>query len=412
MSRIVIQIDLPAYGGFFIGRHEGKVVMIKGAVLPGETVEAIIEREKRDYLIATAVNILEPSPYRIEPPCKYFGKCGGCQLQYISYDRQVAIKEEILRDSLKRLAKTDIDLSEPLFHKDPWNYRLRGQFKVFQGSMGFYRENSREVVDIDRCPLMTEEINSLLLKIKPVVKDSDIKEVHITAGDCSTALLKLSSRIRSRSDISTLSSMFREMDFSGIWIETSDKKIYRHGKTYVTLNLQGLKYSISPMTFFQSHWRLNQRVVEFLKNGLEPLKGKRVLDMYAGAGNFSIPLAMDAEIVAIEENPYAVEDGQRNLKNNSIKNCRFIISSAENYHIKEDVDIVILDPPRPGLSNRVLSKVLSILPEKIAYVSCNPSTFARDLKKLQLKYDIESLRVIDFFPQTFHIESLVLLGLR
>ncbi|RJQ50604.1 MAG: class I SAM-dependent RNA methyltransferase [Nitrospiraceae bacterium] len=412
MAVLVIKIDRPAYGGMSIGRHDGKIVMVKGAVMPGETAEVVIEDEKKDYLSASVKKIIEPSPRRIVPACKYSGRCGGCQLQHIPYDLQLEVKEEILRDCLRRLAKEETRLSGPLFDGNPWNYRVRGQFKVSREGIGFCKNNSIEVVDIDSCPLMTEEINTLLVKIKPAVRDFDMTEIHITAGDCFTALVRLPSRTKHAFDMNALSSRFLDLGFSGICIETPDKKISRYGESCVALDLRDLKYSVSPMTFIQSHWRLNQRVAGFIKDSLGPLRGARVLDMYSGAGNFSMPLAPDAVVTALEENPYAAEDGRRSLEINGIKNYRFITSSAENFHTREDFDIVILDPPRQGLANRVINSVLSIGPEKIVYISCNPATFARDLKKLQNKYDMESVRMIDFFPQTFHIETLAFLRLR
>ncbi|MBI5408874.1 MAG: class I SAM-dependent RNA methyltransferase [Nitrospirae bacterium] len=412
MSTLTLKIERPAYGGVYIGRHEGKVVMIKGAVLPGETVEAIIEDEKKDYIAASVKKILESSPHRIRPACRYFGVCGGCHLQHAPYALQVRLKQEILRDCLKRLAQIENDLGKPIIDADPWNYRLRGQFKTSHGVIGLYRENTREVVDMDNCPLMDEKINEGLKNIKPLLKSFGIREIHITTGDRSTALIKLSSSGKSPEGMNELASLFQQAGFSGLYIETRDKKIVRYGEPYVTLSLQDLKYTISPMAFFQSHWRLNQTVVELIKNSLKPLKGIKVLDLYSGAGNFSIPLAADADVIAVEENPYAIEDGRRNLKSNGIRNYRLINSSAEDFHFEGRFDIVILDPPRTGVTNRVAGKILDLMPGRIVYISCNPATFARDLKKLQRKYEIESVGIIDFFPQTYHVESLAIFRLR
>ena len=411
MASLILKVDRPAYGGLSIGKHEGKIVMISGAALPGETVEVTVEDEKRDYIKASVRTILEPSPLRIEPACKYFGSCGGCQLQHIPYEMQINLKEDILRDCLKRLAKTETGLSAPLIDGDPWNYRLRGQFKVSHGDIGFYKENTREIVDIDNCPLMAEEINEYLKAIRPVIKNIDVKEIHITTGEESaTAFIKPASGAKSVSDTKLSASKFLQLGFSGLCIETQDKKIIRFGKGYVTLKLPGNQtYTVSPETFLQSHWRLNQTVVEFIKDCLQPLKGRRVLDIYSGAGNFSIPLAIDADVTAVEENPYAVADGRRNKEINNIKNCRFINSSAENFHTRNNFDIIILDPPRAGITNRLMEMIFSLRPGKIVYVSCNPATFSRDLKKLLSRYYLESLRMIDFFPQTSHIESLALL---
>jgi 23S rRNA (uracil1939-C5)-methyltransferase len=412
MQKLTLKIDSSAYGGISIGRHNGKIVMITGAVLPGETVEVNVENEKRDYLSASAKRVIEPSIDRIEPVCKYFGSCGGCHLQHVPYNLQVQIKNELLGDCLKRLAKIEIDLSESIINDNSWNYRLRGQFKVSRGNIGFYRENTREIIEIDNCPLMDNEINGYLQKTEVLLKGYNIKEIHITGGDSSIALIRTPTRVKSRADWKTLSARFLESGFAGVFVETADKRILQHGKPYTTLDIENLEYTISPMSFFQSHWNLNQTVVSFIKNNLQPLKGKKILDLYSGAGNFSLPLAPEAEVIAVEGNPYAIEDGKRNLKINKIKNCRFIRSSAENFNVEKNINIVILDPPRPGLSNMAMKKVLTLMSEQIVYISCNPATFARDLKKLLRKYDIESIRMIDFFPQTYHIESLAFLRLR
>ncbi len=412
MQKLILKVDRPAYGGLSIGRHEGKVVMIKGAVLPGETIEAIVENEKKDYLAASVKKIMETSDDRISPACKFFGICGGCHFQHIPYARQIRIKEEILRDCLKRLAKTEIDLSEPVINNNPWNYRLRGQFKVSREGMGFYRESAGEVINIDSCLLMVKEINGYFQKAKILLKGHNIKEIHITAGDSIIALIRTPTRAMSAAGWNKFASGFFDSGFSGLFIETADKRILRYGKPFVTLHIKNLEYTVSPMSFFQSNWILNQSVARIIKDSLQPLTDKKILDLYAGAGNFSLPLAMDAGVIAVEENPYAIEDGKRNLEINKIENFRFVRSSAGKFRAKDRFDVVILDPPRPGLTKRAMNKVLSLMPERIVYISCNPATFARDIKKLSGKYDIESIRMIDFFPQTFHIETLAFLRLK
>jgi len=410
-NKATFKAELPAYGGLCIAKWKGKVVFIKNTI-PGETIEARLEEERKDYYTASTTKILEPSPDRIEPNCKFFGLCGGCQFQHISYQRQIKLKEEILKDSLKRLGKIDIELSKPLIYDNQWHYRYRGQFKVLQGKIGFYREKTREVIDIDGCPLMTEEINEYLLKVRGILKNSEhlhaISEVHISHGDEAVALIK--TRGKQPLKLDGLAPAFLHSGFSGVFIDSGEKRLLKYGNHYIIFDLEGLKYTISPMSFFQSHWRLNQRTVGFVKDSLQPLKGKRVLDLYSGAGNFSLPISLDVgEVIAVEESPFAIEDGKRNLQINGIKNCRFIRSSIEGLNIKDSIDIIILDPPRLGLTNAAMDKILAMVPERIAYVSCNPATLARDLRKLLAKYEIESIRMIDFFPQTYHIESLAFL---
>lgn len=412
MTSFRIQITRPAYGGLFIGTHEGKIVLVKGPVLPGETVEVTVDEEKKDYITASLRHIVQPSPDRVVPACKYFGTCGGCQLQHASYAFQVSLKEAILLDALKRVAKIDTDLSAPVMSADPWNYRVRGQFKASGEALGFYRASTRQVVDIDQCPLMDPQINAHLHQAKEAVRGLPVNEVQITSGDCLIALVRMRESGKRNAERRVLTDRLQRAGFSGVAIECADGRIERAGRRYVTLNLSGLDYTVSPMSFVQANWRLNRDVVTILQNELQTGKSVKILDLYAGAGNFSLPLSIGAVIVAAEENPYSVEDGRRNIRLNSKENITFIRSRAEDVKQMQTCDIVILDPPRLGLTNRALSGVILRMPERIVYVSCCPPTLARDLRKLLSTYEIESVRVVDLFPQTYHIEALVFLRKR
>ncbi|NTU43164.1 MAG: class I SAM-dependent RNA methyltransferase [Nitrospirales bacterium] len=414
MSSLTVTAENPAYGGLSIGRISGKVIMIHGAI-PGETVDISIVEEKKDYSIGSVQAIRIASPDRIPPRCELFGLCGGCQLQYITSERQTALKEEVLRDSLKRNAGTEIALS-PAITDLSWGYRYRGQFKISPGKVGFYREKSRDVIDTDHCPLMTEGINQSLREIRELILGNlqtggteSLKEIHVSWGDSATAFL----RPRPGTRPEGLAQLLLDAGFSGVWTEQDNGKIRKLGRPYTALDLEDLQYTVSPISFFQGHWKLNQKVVRTVKETLGDLTGARLLDLYSGAGNFSLPLAAQAaEIVAVEENPFAVEDGKRNLRLNNITNYRFIHSEAEALRTKDRFDLMIVDPPRSGLTRSAMDTVLSLLPERIVYIACNPSTLARDIKKLLPKYEMESVRLIDFFPQTYHIESLAFLRVR
>lgn len=397
----ILKSLMPAYGGYTIARDE-KVIFIKGAI-PGEVVEVDIEERKRDYSIACVTNVIEPSEYRGKPRCQVFGICGGCQLQFISYERQLTMKDEILLDSLTRLGGIEITLS-PALSDSQWNYRNRAQFKVSRnGEVGFLKASTRDVITFDSCPLMNQEINMLLQRIKEKDIVYNLKEIYMAVGDSSIALLKGKDYDR------TLCNKYNEIGFSGIAYNDT----ITSGTAYIGFDLNGLKYTISPWTFFQSHWSLNRKVVDFIINRLMPLSGERILDLYAGAGNFSIPMAVHAdEVIAVEENLYAVDDGNRNLKLNNIKNYRIVKSSAEKYRINSRFDVIILDPPRPGLTSEVTKKILENPSDIIVYMSCNPATLARDLKKLKEKYDVHSVQQIDFFPNTFHIEAVAFLQIK
>lgn len=398
---LILKSLMPAYGGYSLARDE-KVILIKGAI-PGEVVEVRIEERKKDYAIASVVNVVEPSEYRVEPKCPVFGICGGCQLQFASYEKQLDMKNEILLDSFARIGGIETVL-DPVLSDAQWNYRYRAQFKVSRThDIGFFKESSREVVTFDECPLLNRQINELLHKMKQKEVVKKLTEIHVALGDTPVVLLK------GRDYDTTEFEKFIDIGISGIAYNDA----VSYGGAYTGFDLNGLRYTVSPWTFFQSHWDLNRKVIDFIVNRLAPLQGKRVLDLYAGAGNFSIPLAAHAaEVVAVEESAHAADDGMRNLELNDIKNCRFVRSSAEKYKIQKKFDVIILDPPRLGLTAEVVRKMLENPSDAIVYISCNPSTLARDLKKLREKYDLQSVRQIDFFPQTYHIESISFLRIR
>lgn len=412
MNNLVLKIERPASGGQFIARYEGKVVMVKGHVLPGETVEVAIENEKKDYLSATAVKILEPSPQRITPPCEYYGICGGCSFQHVPYDMQVGIKEDILRDCLKRIAQTETELAPSIIGSDQWHYRRRGQFKISDEGFGLHKKGSNDVIHTSKCLLMDNAINKYIEQANGLVKGTRLREFHITCGDSLVGQIIMRKNALSPQNAEELASLLINAGLSGLMAMIGESTPLGFGKTYMTTGLLNYKYTLSPPGFIQANWKLNRSVVEIVRDTLLPLKGLKVLDLYAGAGNFSIPLAGEAEVTAVEGNPYAIEDGRRNLEINDITNCAFIRSTAEHFKTDDHYNIVLLDPPRPGLSHKVMIKVLGLQAERIIYLSCNPATFSRDLRKLSDKYDIESIRMIDFFPQTFHIESLAVLRLK
>jgi 23S rRNA (uracil1939-C5)-methyltransferase len=397
-----LRVEAAVYGGYTLGREEG-VVFIRGAI-PGERVEVAIEEKKRDYATATVREVLLPSAHRVSPPCEYFGVCGGCHLQYISYERQVSMKADILKDSLLRIGGLRVSLDAQIAGV-PFGYRRRGQFKVDprSGSLGLYREATRDVVPIAACPLMHPSLSELYSSVR-ATDLAGVREVHITAGEKGIVAL-----LRGRSYDDGLAERFAAMGFSGVAFE--DKSFRSEG--YVTFDLGGLVYTVSPWSFFQSNWELNRRVTGLLDEMLASAEDKRVLDLYAGGGNFSLPLARKARsVVAVEESAHSVRDGMRNALMNKIANLTFIEGRAESAKIKGEFDIVLLNPPRPGLSKAVVERVLALAPETVVYMSCNPSTLARDLKKITTAYDLRSIRMMDFFPNTFHIESLAVLDRR
>ena len=413
MTKLIVKVERPAHRGLFIGRHEGKIVMISGATMPGETVEVTVEEDKKDYITAAVSRVIEPSQERVEPPCKYFGLCGGCRFQHIPYNLQLQIKEEVLKDTLRRLAGMEIALETTIKRDVPWHYRLRAQFSVYQGAVGFHKKGSNEVIEIDRCLIMNENINRFLQKSRDLFRDRNrIREFHITGDETLIAKIITRKKAFTLKDAEHFASSLIELGLAGVTMFLGDEIPVNFGNPSLSLNLLDLTYTILPPSFIQCNWDVNQDVAGFLKESLQPLHGKKILDLFAGAGNFSLSLAGDAEVTAVEGNARAIESGRRNVRLNNIHNYNLVTSPAEKFMPATHFDTVILDPPRPGLRKKLLRNVLNMMPEKIVYVSCNPATFARDLKIFSEKYELESIRMIDFFPQTFHIESLAFLRLR
>ena len=401
MTNLQLKAQEPVYGGYVLHRsEEDGITFIKGAI-PGELVEVEIDSKKRDYRTATVVEVLEPSPNRIEPACQYFGECGGCHLQFIKYPMQVEMKDNVVLDCLRRLGGLDVNLDPPLYG-EPFGYRRRGQFKVSrQGAVGFFSEGTRDVVEIESCPLVTNEINEALKSVRNCNLDG-VREIHLTHGESVMALVKGAEFSESLTD------ELMEAGITGIAFQ--DGSYRGEGVNYTTFDLNGLKYTASPWSFIQSNWQMNRKMVERLAEEVGQLADMRLLDLYAGAGNFSLPLAIDAkETVAVEENKHAIEDGKRNANINRITGYRYAKGTAEMAKLKGEFDLFILDPPRTGLSKTAIERVSQIQPPRIAYVSCNPSTLGRDMRRLSDFYTVDTVQVADMFPNTYHVECILMM---
>ncbi|QWR77569.1 class I SAM-dependent RNA methyltransferase [Candidatus Magnetomonas plexicatena] len=408
MKLLELEPAAPVYGGMCLSKKDG-IIFVKGA-LPGERVIAELTESKRDYAIAQTVEILNASSDRVTPRCKDYNLCGGCHYQHISYERQLSIKEEILLDCLVRIGKMkdgEIPLTETIF-LNQWNYRNKAQFKISGRSeteIGFYREHSRHLIPIAECYLLNPVINRFLEKLTGARFLRGIKEVQILSGTNTIAFVRGDGVDEPQLDF------FLDIGFDGV---VTDNGI-SVGQTFCVLEstTPPYTYTVSPMGFIQSNWAMNSLLIEKMLELLEPLDGKNILDVYGGGGNFAIPLSFSARTVTvIEENRHSVEDGLRNVKLNNVKNVTFKTKSFEKYRSMQKYDVVIIDPPRSGLTNKAMETLKALSPSKIAYVSCNPSTFARDTAKLMDMYALLSVTLFDMFPNTYHAETLSVFELK
>lgn len=395
----------PVHGGYALARPEGMGVLFVRWALPGEVVSVRLVERKREYAFAEAVEVLSPSPHRVEPPCEVFGECGGCQLQHADYPYQLEMKREILQEAFRRIGKTDVapEIAPP---SEPFGYRYRGRFRVDGEEVGFHAERSHRLVPVSRCPLMIDAINAVLPGLRGIGRFAKVSEVQV-ASDGIRASASFPGVPFGKGLVERLAGRTGGV-LSGARFEDRS-----WGEERIILPLDGISYSVSPRGFFQANWRMNQAMVRRIGAILGDLgvsAGARLLDLYAGAGNFALPLAAKVrEVVAVEGESRSFKELRRNVADNGIGNVRIVRSSVEAFRPEGRFDALVLDPPRAGLSERSLARVREIAAGNVLYVSCNPSTLARDVRSLSDRYDLASIEMHDFFPNTHHVEALAVL---
>lgn len=369
-----ILIESLAFGGEALGRDEGKVVFVAGAV-PGDRVRVRIVSDHGKYERAELLEVTEASRERVTPECPVFGVCGGCQWQHVAYDAQVKWKQKILTETLERvgrLAKPNVLPMIPA--PDRWGYRSRIQIKVDdEGSVGFHAPKSHQIVSFDDCKIADPRLNAKMAALKvseelqPGPWELSVNgnsDVHVTPALHGETIFSQVNRAQNESLIRTV------MDFS-------------FGKAEAAFN-----------------------------------RKKTVIELYAGSGNLSFPLAEHAGVVhCVEENAQSVARGEAEAAARGIANVHWISGNAEwglkkLYRRKVHADLLVLDPPRRG-AKEIMDLICVMKPRKIVYVSCDPVTLSRDLNLLTKRhYKLEKVQPIDMFPQTYHIESVSLLSFR
>jgi 23S rRNA (uracil1939-C5)-methyltransferase len=407
-GRLTVTTGAPVHGGYVLARPEGMGVLFVRWALPGEVVSVRLVERKREYAFAEAMEILSPSPRRVVPPCEVFGECGGCQLQHADYPYQLEMKREILREAFRRIGKTDVapEIAPSL---EPFGYRFRGRFQVEGEEVGFHASRSHRLVPVTRCPLMIDAINAVLPALRGLGRFANVSEVQV-ASDGVRASASFPGVPFGNAMVGHLAGR------SGGVLSGARFEDRSWGEERVTLPLEGVSYSVSPGGFFQANWRMNRAMVRrigaILGNLVVPAE-TRLLDLYAGAGNFALPLAAKVrEVVAVEGESRSFGELRRNVRDNALANVRIVRSSVETFRPEGRFDALVLDPPRAGLSERSLSRVREIAARNVFYVSCNPSTLARDVRSLSDRYDLAALEMHDFFPNTHHVEALAVLKSR
>jgi len=423
MGNVRVLVESVAYKGYGVARVDGKVVFVPYTVTGDEAWIEITE-EKKTYSIARLIQMIKPSSGRVNPRCPYFGRCGGCQWQHIEDSTQVERKKEILREILERVGKlNEIPSIGVAPSSKPYDYRIRVQLKMKGKAMGYYEERSHRIVDIERCPISHPLVNQIIQNLRDQLSAlSCMEEVEITVSpEEGRGALSFYSHSHDQGVESFIRDLLRSQPMvKGVAITQEDGQHLTGDPSLnftIALSQEGekreLRLRISPGSFSQVNPEQNQRLVQTVLQFSEINQEDRIFDFYAGAGNLTLSLATEGkEVLGIEGNRMAVRDAQFNAERNGIKNCQFIHGRAEEVLLdwkREPPDLVVLDPPRTGCKT-ILDQMVRLKPKKIIYVSCEPTTFARDLRLFsEWGYFLQRLRLIDMFPQTYHTEVVGLL---
>ena len=406
-------------------------------VLPGETVEAQVTEEKPGFIRAQLEKVITASPERIDPKCPYFGECGGCHYQHTNYERQLELKKSILGETIERLAK--VELPEISAHPSPpWHYRNRTRMHVQHApdfAVGYYRMGSRKLLPVRKCPISSEMINRALLAIWNIGRDIP-QEVIEVEFFCTQDEQQLMIELWVESAPSELEKKFRPLadhlqtevpevlsvavlrqpgrsknanesvaapELDGVGGPTSLLCVF--GDEALTYQASGFAYRVSAGSFFQTNRFLTEDLVRLVTGN----RGEKLaFDLYAGVGLFSLPLAASFDqVIAVEAAPSSFAD----LRLNAPPHVRALSSTTELFLArkqKQSPDFVLVDPPRAGLGPKVSALLAQLKAPEIRYLSCDPSTQARDIGPLlKAGYRIVEAHLIDLFPQTYHIESLL-----
>ena len=445
--------------GIAVGRtEEGKTVLVSGAV-PGDLVNVRVKKSKSNYYEAEMIEILEKSPFRVEPKCIHFGVCGGCKWQNLSYEKQLDVKQDEVFNNIKRIGGLeDFETLPILGSEEHYFYRNKMEFSFSNArwltqyeisseenfgnrdALGFHIPGMwSKILDLKECLLQEDPSNAIRLAVKNYAVKNGLEffDVREQKGFLRTMML----RQNSKGEWMVLFQLYREeqenrknlfefllSEFPQIKtlvycinskqndsIYDQDVKTY-FGEGFLMEEMDGLQFKIGPKSFFQTNYK---QALELYRKTLEfaDLKGDEVVyDLYTGTGTIAQYVARNAkQVIGIESVPEAIEAAKEHAKLNGLENCTFYcgdmkaIFNDEFLENHPKADVLITDPPRDGMHQKVVEQILKLAPEKIVYVSCNSATQARDLALMKEQYKLVKILPVDMFPQTHHVENIALL---
>lgn len=404
-----LHLESLTHQGAALARRDGQVVFAAYGI-PGEDADVLIERVHKDYLEGRVVGVHEPSPWRVQPRCEYFGECGGCQLQHISYEGQLELKRQIVTEQMRRIGKlTDIEVLPTLPSPDPWHYRNHARFSVDrEGYLGFTMRGRKRIVRTMTCYIVHPWIRATLQKLQGRCRGLRQVAMRIGVNTGSTLIQpRLEGHLSEPPLIANGPDVVppprRPIAEAELGIES--------GQPWYEEELLGHRFRISAASFFQVNTPQAENLVRLVRDGLALAPVDVLLDAYAGVGTFAKTLAsLVRKVIAIEVSASSVADGRYNTRENP--NVEWIPGEVEAVlpRLAERPTAVVLDPSRQGCGAPALAALIAARVPRVAYVSCEPATLARDLRILvDGGYRVQSLQPVDMFPQTYHIECVAIL---
>ena len=426
-----------------VGKIEGYPVFVPYA-LPGEKAKVKILKVKKNLAYGKLIEIYEKSEDRVEPPCEVFYKCGGCQIQHITYEKQLEMKRKVVEDVMRKIAHMpDVTIHPTIGMEEPWSYRNKAQMPVAMKDgrvlTGFYQKRSHNIIQMDTCPVQNKANDHILREMRGIIEDLGIEPYdeinhrgvirHIVVrsgyhtGEIMVVIVTNTKDLQKKEQ---LIENIRALDSNIVGIVHNvnpkrtnvimgrDSKLL-WGKDFIIDKIGELEFEISAHSFFQVNPEQTEKLYEQTLKYAQLTGSETVIDAYCGIGSISLFLAQHAKkVYGVEVVPQAIDNAKDNAKRNGLTNAEFYVGQAEKvmpWWRAQGLrpDVIVVDPPRKGCDEALLQAMIEMEPERIVYVSCNPSTLARDLKILAGGgYEVKEIQPVDMFPQSSHVESVTL----
>ncbi len=432
-----------------VGYYKRQVVFVPGA-LPGEEVVVTVTDVKEKFSEAKIKKIRVKSKDRVKPPCPIYEKCGGCQLQHLDYGAQLREKQDIVRQAFERhtkLAGDRLPLKETIGMEDPWNYRNKSQLQVGKQKedviAGLYGLNSHQLIDISECIIQHPATNKVTQTVKAILQDLNISiyderkrkgvvrtivtRVGFQTGDVQLVLITATKELPRKElvieqitqRLPEVKSILQNINGKKTSLIFGDETVHLHGEEVIQEALGDLHFELSARAFFQLNPIQTVKLYDEVKKAAELTGNEKVVDAYCGVGTIGLWLAPNAkELRGMDVIAESIEDANRNAKKHGFDHAHYVVGRAEEVlpkWLKEGwrPDVFVVDPPRTGCDRKLLEAMIKVKPKRIVYVSCNPSTLAKDVDQLvKAGFVVKNLQPVDMFPHTSHVEVIVKLELK